>query len=54
VRKQPSKRRWKARADLGQLIPMEAIVNFRLDRWFVVLSAEESAWSQFYKLRRIR
>lgn len=33
-RKRTSKRRWKARCRIGQMIPKLAIVNHRLDRWF--------------------
>ena len=34
-RKQASKRRWKARCRInGKLIPMTAIVEHRLNRWF--------------------
>jgi len=29
-----SKRRWKARCRLGREIPLEAIANHRLTRWF--------------------
>lgn len=52
MRKQPSKRRWKARADLGRLIPLEAIVNHRLERWFLFEADARSPWSEFYRLRR--
>lgn len=33
-RKMDSKRRWKARCRLGLAIPLDAIENFRLTRWF--------------------
>ena len=34
-RKRDSKRRWKARCAAGRMIPAQAIVAHRLDRWFV-------------------
>ena len=33
MRKRTSRRRWKARALLGQYIPWSAIVDHRLERW---------------------
>jgi len=33
-RKQVSKRRWKARCKAGHLIPLVAIVEHQLERWF--------------------
>lgn len=33
MRKRTSRRRWKARAMLGQKIPWSAIVDHRLERW---------------------
>lgn len=38
MRKRDSKRRWKARCRIGRMIPLTAIVNHRLDRWFVFTS----------------
>jgi len=35
MRTRTSKRRWKARCDLGRVIPAIAIVEHRLKRWFV-------------------
>lgn len=46
MRKQVSKRRWKARARLGRHIPLEAIENHRLFLWFEFASV--SLWSDFY------
>ena len=34
-RKHTSLRRWKARCALGRMIPATAILQHRLDRWFV-------------------
>ena len=34
MRKRTSKRRWKARCARGRAIPMEAIVDHGLGRWF--------------------
>ena len=34
MRKQTSKRRWKRRAAAGHLVPLTAIVEHRLERWF--------------------
>lgn len=31
--KRASKRRWKARARIGRMVPMTAIVEHRLERW---------------------
>lgn len=48
MRKRDSKRRWKARAKLGQLIPREAIVNYDLHllgSWRCV-----SDYLEFYRL----
>ena len=37
--KQVSKRRWKKRCAAGRLIPKLAIVQYRLDKWFVFIPA---------------
>ena len=34
MRKRTSKRRWKARCALGRKIPLTAIMNYELDRWW--------------------
>ncbi len=41
-----SKRRWKARCRLHRKIPLEAIVDHRLDRWFKFVPVND--WSEFY------
>lgn len=39
MRKRTSKRRWKTKALRGQLVPLTAIVEHRLDRWRLFESA---------------
>ncbi len=40
MRKKTSLRRWKARADLGKVIPREAIEEHDLSRWFLFDQAD--------------
>ena len=46
MRKRTSKRRWKARCAIRRRIPMTAIVEHRLDRWFVLDPIND--WSGWY------
>jgi hypothetical protein len=49
VRKRTSLRRWKARCRLGRAIPLEAILDHKLDRWF---EFDCEPFSQFYRIRQ--
>lgn len=40
-RKLTSKRRWKARAAIGRAIPLVAIMQFELDKWFKFEGADD-------------
>ena len=48
MRKYPSKRRWKARFRMGQWIPLEAVLNHRLEH--MVVGAERDALG--YRFRK--
>jgi hypothetical protein len=45
--KRTSKRRWKARCRLGREIPRWAILEHRLDRWFLFLPIDANR--DFYR-----
>ena len=50
-KKRLSKRRWKARCVKGRIIPMMAIVEHRLDRWF---EFNGLPWNDYYYVARRR
>lgn len=48
-RKRDSKRRWKARCRLGRSVPLEAIENFSLTRWYAFECVND--YTHFYVAR---
>jgi hypothetical protein len=51
VRKRISKRRWKARAKAGRELPLTAIVDYNLERWFKFVAS--SPFRDFYRAHPI-
>jgi hypothetical protein len=49
MRKRTSTRRWKARCMMGREIPLQAIIDHRLERWFVFTPADPCR--EFYLAR---
>jgi hypothetical protein len=51
MQKRVSKRRWKRRARAGRVIPLAAIVDYQLDKWFVFSTA--SNLTEMYRVESI-
>jgi hypothetical protein len=51
MQKRVSKRRWKRRARAGRVIPLAAIVDYQLDKWFVFSTA--SNLTETYRVESI-
>jgi hypothetical protein len=51
MRKQISKRKWKARCRIGREIPLTEIVNHRLNTWFDFDYAPHGEYTYFFVAR---